>query len=418
MIKNNLYVFGIDYKNKSNLLSKLIFSKEEIVGTLERIKVSNIAKELLILSTCNRVEIYVITNDIDFVINAICDIKNICPRTLKPNLYIYKELECVNHIFQVATGIKSMAFGETEIVSQLKDAINLAKESNTLSTQLLVIFELALKTQKEVRTSQILNGIATSFNDAIIYVINDNIKKFINPRLLILGAGSIVKSILPIIKLFNFEKIKILNRNVEKAFFISNLINCEYGHIDTFLESINDFDIVISGVDVKEPILNIDLISNNTNQNKIIIDLALQGVIDTTKQDSTNISYFTLCDLGKIIDVNSNIRNEVIASIQDILDTNIDIYKKWQHKRELIPIIRDLHSYGESIRQECLDNAKRNLQNGQNINTVLESLSRSIVNKILHKPTTNLCSSDFNNNDLKYLVNHLYDLSLDETKYN
>lgn len=419
MIKNNLYVFGIDYKNnKSNLLSRLVFTKDEITSTLERIKISNIAVEGLILSTCNRVEIYVITNDIDFVINAICEIKNICPRNLKPSLYIYKELECVQHIFQVASGAKSMAFGETEIVSQIKDAITFARNANMLSNQLTVVFELALKTQKEVRNSNILNNISTSFNDAIICVINNNIKQFIKPRLLILGAGSIIKSIFPVIKLFNFDQIKILNRNIEKALLLSSMIGCTYDHIDTFLDNICAFDIIISGIDSREQIINLDAINNRINgANKLIIDLSFQGINNTSTDSCNNISYFSLNDLGNIIDVNNNVRHEAIVAIQYILEENIEIYKKWQRKRELIPIIRDLHSFGENIRHECLDIAKRNLQNGYDIDYVLENLSKSIVNKILHKPTTNLCSSDLDDNDLKYLVNHLYDLKLHETKY-
>ena len=165
------FVFGLNYATSDFMLrEKLAFLSEDIPSVLQRLQNSGITKEIVVLSTCNRTEIYCITHDIDFVINAICDIQNVCPRTVKKYSYVYSGENCVNHLFRVVSGLESMVLGETEIVAQVKDALNLAKKYNTVGTLLSIIFQMALAVEKDVRNVTAINNIAISMGSALVHL--------------------------------------------------------------------------------------------------------------------------------------------------------------------------------------------------------------------------------------------------------
>ena len=118
---HNLVVFGVDYETSGfEIREKIAFAKEKIPFALERLQGSGITREVFILSTCNRTEVYCITHDIDFVINAICDIQNICPRTLHKHSYIYSGINCVRHLFRVVSGLESMFLVRLRLLHRLK----------------------------------------------------------------------------------------------------------------------------------------------------------------------------------------------------------------------------------------------------------------------------------------------------------
>ena len=114
-MSNNLCVFGVDYHTASfDIRERLSFMQEDIPPALHRLHNAGVVREIIILSTCNRMEVYCITQDVEFVINSICEIKDICPRTvIKKCSYIYAGIDCVKHLFRVISGLESMKLGET-----------------------------------------------------------------------------------------------------------------------------------------------------------------------------------------------------------------------------------------------------------------------------------------------------------------
>ena len=143
---SSISMFGINYHSSDlPVREKLSFSNDDNLDFLESLKNSGIVYESIILSTCNRMEIYAVTNDIDLVINMVGEVKNVCPKTfIRPNCYIYKDNKAVAHLFRVASGLMSMVLGETEIVAQIKNALLLSKSQNMTGKILSGIFQMAL----------------------------------------------------------------------------------------------------------------------------------------------------------------------------------------------------------------------------------------------------------------------------------
>ncbi len=199
------YVFGLDYETASfEIREAMAFSEDIIPDAISRIITAGLAKEVIILSTCNRTEIYCITQDIDFVINAVCDIKNLCPRTVKKYSYVYSGVDCANHLFRVVSGLESMVLGETEIVYQVKSALSLAKTANGVSASLSGLFQMALSVEKEVRSETAINGIAVSMGNAVVNLVAVNTDDFTQEKILFIGAGQIMQQIAPHFKNTNF----------------------------------------------------------------------------------------------------------------------------------------------------------------------------------------------------------------------
>ncbi len=168
-----LGVFGIDYRSSSfEVRERMAFSFEEIPPALHRLHSAGIVREVIILSTCNRMEIYCVAKDMEFVMNSLCEIKNICPHSgIKKYSYMYTDMDCVKHLFRVTSGLESMVLGETEIVAQIKDAYNLSKSHNMISSTLTGLFQMALSVEKDVRNITEINNSAISMGHAIINLI-------------------------------------------------------------------------------------------------------------------------------------------------------------------------------------------------------------------------------------------------------
>ncbi|MCC2645599.1 MAG: hemA, partial [Burkholderiales bacterium] len=219
------FIFGLNYETADfEVREKLAFSRDEIPPALQRLQNSGITKEAFILSTCNRTEIYCITQDIDSVINAICDMQNVCPRTVKKHSYLYSGEQCVNHLFRVVSGLESMILGETEIVSQTKTAVYLAKQYDCIGSVLIAIFHMAMEVEKDIRNITEINNIAISIGHAVANLVAVNVDDIGRQKILFIGAGDMMKQITPHFKNVKCRQKTIINRTLSNALSLANKV--------------------------------------------------------------------------------------------------------------------------------------------------------------------------------------------------
>ncbi|MDQ5921651.1 MAG: glutamyl-tRNA reductase [Pseudomonadota bacterium] len=420
------YVFGLNYATSGfEMREKLAFSRHEIPGVLERLQSSGITREIIILSTCNRTEIYCTTHDVDFVINAICDIQNVCPRTVKKHSYIYFGEQCANHLFRVVSGLESMVLGETEIVAQVKDALFLATEKNSVGTQLSSVFQMALAVEKDVRNVTSINNIAISIGHALQYIVAVNFNKLIDEQILFIGAGDMMQQAAPHFRDVQFAKKTIANRTLSKAENIALKINANAVGIEDLNKIINDYSIIIacSGLDrhgLYRQILNEQILAKtiaNKNKKLLIIDLSMPLISDLSLRKYSNIMLLTIDDIAKVVDVGVEKRKIAAIAANNIINDKLIEYQSWLKKRELTPVIRALRDNAESIRREALLNAQKQLAGGESPESVLHELSIKLTNRLIHNPTVNLCSSTHKTQEkLTELITYLYNLEINETK--
>ena len=409
------FVFGLNYSTSGfEVREKLAFSREEIPSVLNRLQSSGITREVVILSTCNRTEVFCITHDIDFVINAICDIKNVCPRTVKKHSYVYSGEVCANHLFRVVSGLESMVLGETEIVSQVKDAINLATNASSIGTMLLSVFQMALAVEKDVRNATEINNIAISMGHALVNLVTNNFKNLSQESILFIGAGDMMQQLAPHFKNINLAKKTIINRTLEKAQLLSLRLEANYTSLDKLPGIVDEYSIIIACAGGNEPILNEEILKSQLNgKNILIIDLSMPLITTLSLRNYPNIKILTIDDIAKIVDVGIEKRKVAAIDATNIIDAKVVEYQNWLKKRGLTPVIRALRENADEIRQEVLTSAQKQLDNGEPPSEVLKAMSIKLTNRLIHGPTVNLCSTeDKQQEEIAGLITYLYDLEI------
>ncbi|MCX8514704.1 MAG: glutamyl-tRNA reductase [Burkholderiales bacterium] len=411
------FVFGLNYAT-SNLEARqqFAFTQEQIPSVLNRLQSSGITQEAVIISTCNRTEVYCITQDIDFVINAICDIQNVCPRMLKKYYYVHHGDACVNHLFRVVSGLESMVLGETEIVAQTKEAFNLAKNNSAVGINLTAIFQMALAVEKDVRNATEINQIAISVGHAILNLIKSN---FSNSDavdgLCFIGAGDMIKQVALHFKQFQSKTKIVINRTLANAQNIAQQIGADYCQLDKLEQVVATSSIIIAACGVDKFLLDARSLAPIIKSNKqlLIIDLSLPLITDLQLKQHSNITVLTIDDIAQIVDVGKKRRQLAASKASVIIDAKVSEYKAWLTKRGLTPVIKALRTNADKIRLEALQVAQKQLECGIAADNVIHELSIKLTNKLIHTPTVNLYSSEYKlQHDLSGLIQYLYDLKI------
>lgn len=414
---NTPYVFGLNYNTSGfEIREKLAFLREEIPLVLQRLQSSGITKEVIILSTCNRTEVYCVTHDIDFVINAICDIQNVCPRTVKKHSYVYAGDQCANHIFRVVSGLESMVLGETEIVAQVKDALNLSKNNNCAGTILLSLFQMALAVEKDVRRVTEINNIAISMGHALVNLVAVNFDNLSEQKVLFIGAGEMMQQVAPHFKNIKLGQKTVINRTVSKAESLAMRLNADFASLDKLPEMVNDYSIIIACSGATTTLLDVEMLKQKLNdkpEKTLIIDLSMPLITNLNLRNYDNMVVLTIDDIAKIVDVGVEKRKIAALEANNIINEKLIEYQGWLKKRGLTPVIRALRNNANEIREEVLFQAQKQLENGESPDNVLKGLSIKLTNRLLHEPTVNLCSSeDKLQDELTGLITYLYNLEV------
>ncbi|MDD3266155.1 MAG: glutamyl-tRNA reductase [Burkholderiales bacterium] len=407
-------VFGINYQTADLALrNQLAFASEDVPKVLKRLISSGIVKEALLLSTCNRTELYCITNDINFVINALCDMHEICPRTIRQHGYVYHDDKCAHHLFRVTSGLDSMVLGESEIVSQIKSAMELAEDAKSIGTTLLGLFQMALSVEKDVRNNTEINNVAVSMGHAVASYVERYLNDVSNQKILFVGAGQMMQQIAPHFNYLTFEDKLVINRSYENAKVVANKINARVGLLELLNQSVGEFAVIILCCASNQPLITesqFESLPSRLNK-QLIIDLSMPMIIERNLVNDEKLRIITIDDIAKLVDVGKEERKLAALSAEKIVFDKIDDYHGWQRKRGFVPLIRQLRDQAEQLRLEALAIAEKQLQNGTSAEHVVTQLSVQLTNKLLHQPTVNLWATDDElQDDLAGLIAKLYGL--------
>ena len=408
-----LMMFGLNYQTASlDIRERLAVSSDKSSSVLKIL--SSLTKEVLLLSTCNRIEVYCIAHDINSIINALCDIQNVCPRTLSKYIYIYTNTDCVRHLFQVVSGLDSMVLGETEIVAQLKHSMAMATNNLTLGTHLSGLMQMSLSVAKDVRNSTAMNNVAISIGNAITNLVESNSPNIANEAILFVGAGKMMQQVAPHFTEINTANKTIINRSIDNANTLATRINANSCQLSSLAEIIDEYSIIIACADSDGIILDKNALSNFIKDKKklLIIDLSVPLLSDVELSKYENIQLITVDDIAKIVDVGLDKRKIAANEARGVIEDKLEDYQQWLKKRTMAPLIKAIRDDADLVRQETLTQAQKLLQNGYNPDDVLRQFSMQLMNKLLHNPTVNLCSSSGRQQeDLLDLAGYLYGIN-------
>jgi glutamyl-tRNA reductase len=387
-----LLACGINHhKTPLELREKVAFSKERAKSALQEIKRLNAANEAMILPTCNRVEVYSITENPNSFQSWLTDFFQ---ERLDPYWYAYTDEQAVSHIFRVASGLDSMVLGEPQILGQMKEAFLLAKEAGSIGSRFQRLFQRVFNVSKQVRRDTSIGTNPITIGFATVSLAKRIFTDLSKSSVLLIGAGEIIE--LTGLHLFNqgIKRFVVASRSPQKA---QSLANKVYGHWIPMAEIplyLKQSDIVVSGTSSELPILGKGAIEQAIKARKhkpiFMVDLAVPRDIEPEAGNLEDIYLYNISDLQAIIHENRQCREAAAKEAEGIIELQARHYIHDIQSLDANHLIRQFKENLDTISNQELLWAYSRLDQGVDIKQVLNQLVHNLVNKFSHTPCTKM----------------------------
>jgi glutamyl-tRNA reductase len=407
-----IFVIGLNHNSAPIEIREVYaISKEELGDLYNTILAHNSIYEALILSTCNRVEIYYANDnthdDSDFIINSLFTLKGVTINEAKDYFYKYKSTEALKHIFEVAAGIDSMVLGEPQIFGQVKDAFISAKEYNAARQILKKLEEVTIVCTKKIRTYTKISEKPLTISSAAIDLAKKIYGSLANRNALIVGAGQMCELAAKYLKNEQLNNIYVTNRTYERAKILAESIGGKAIEFQYLYDLLSTVDIVISSTASNNYILEYSQIEKKMPERKhrplLLIDIAVPRDIDPKINGIENVYVYDIDDLQSVVELNRKTRIQEIEKAQFYINEAIDNYYKWLKSLNIAPVIVGIKNYFEQSKDEEIKRlqVKLKLHNSEDLNKINRALE-DYAKKLLHKPIMNIKLEALNEN--KYTI--------------
>ncbi len=362
-------------------------------------------QETAILSTCNRTEIYgASANDgnietaLDATAHFVADYHKLPYADLRPYLYALPQDEAVRHAFRVASGLDSMVLGEPQILGQMKDAVRQAEAAGGLGTYLHQMFQRTFAVAKEVRTTTEIGAHSVSMAAAAVRLSERIFDKLAEQHVLFIGAGEMIELCATHFAAQHPKSLTIANRTPERAEQLAHRLGGKTLRLGELPEQLAHYDIVVSCTASSLPIIGLGMVERAIKARRrkpiVMVDLAVPRDIESEVVRLNDVFLYTVDDLGAAVKIGIENRQSAVAQAEAIIETRVQAFMQWLDGRAIVPLIRDLHETGEQMRRAEVDRARKLLAKGEDIDTVLEALSKGLTAKFLHGPQQALHGAD------------------------
>jgi glutamyl-tRNA reductase len=382
--------------------------------------------EVAILSTCNRMEIYCAANDVEYTENHLEDRafewlaaqNNVQKDELRPYIYSAKESDAVKHAFRVGSGLDSMVLGETQILGQMKKAIENANQVGTLGAYLKPLFNKTFSVAKVVRGNTQIGAHSISIAGASIKLVERIFGQVSDCNILFIGAGEMIGLCANHFAGKAPKKIAISNRTVDrgseliKAFADKNLRTDVFPLVD-LPKQLHEYDVVVSCTASSLPIIGMGMVKTalKARQSRpiVLIDLAVPRDFEPEIKTLKNAYLYSIDDLGEIVSAGKANRVDSIGDAEKIIERGVVEFYETLEKRAVVPIIKSIQNVGEQYQKIELEKASRRIANGDDPMVVLSHMAIALANKFMHAPIHALKqSSDANLEEYKQIISKIY----------
>ncbi len=373
------------------------------------------AREAAILSTCNRTEIYCNTSQPAEVAEWLANFHGLPPRDVKPYLYLHPGSEAANHAFRVASGLDSMVLGETQILGQMKQAAEKAAAAGTLGLLLNKLFQRTFSVAKEVRTATEIGASTVSMSAAAVSLAERIFPSIKEQSVLFIGAGEMIDLVATHFAAKGPRRLMVVNRTIERARDLANKFGGEAAALSNLPELLHEFDILVTSTASPLPIVGLGMVERAIKVRKhrpiFMVDLAVPRDIETEVGEMDDVFLYTVDDLGEVVRAGQGNRQSAVVQAEAIIASSVNEFMHWIDTRRTVPVIRSLRDHSERLRRNELDKAHKALLRGDDPQAVLDALSRSLMNKLMHEPCHALNQAgDDEREHLARLVSRLYNL--------
>lgn len=413
-----VFVVGLNHKVADiEVREKLSFDGPKLLEGLLRFKEIPEVKEAIILSTCNRVELYANVSDTEKAAEAVktflSEFHNIKRDLLDTALYIYDDVNAVRHIFRVASSLDSMIIGEPQILGQLKDAFEIALEKKTTGIILNKLMKKAISVAKRVRTETRIAENAVSISFAAVELARKIFTDLSRRACMLLGAGEMAELAARHLINNGVKEVMVANRTYERACELADDFNGRPVKFNEFIDEMVHADIVICSTGAPDYILRKNdmqkLMKERKQKQVFLIDISVPRNIDPEINELDNVYLYNIDDLQGVVDANVFERQKEAEKAEKIIGEELETFLKWQSSLDSVPTIIALRERAESIKKEELDKLLHRFPEiVEKDREAIEYMATALMNKLIHPPTIALKESSEDKESLVALVRKLY----------
>jgi glutamyl-tRNA reductase len=391
-----IFVIGINHKTAPiTLREKIYFPLDKLSLYLQDLLSRECAQEAVLLSTCNRSELYCDTHDIGAVRDWFCAQTSLPRSALEGVLYIYRDDEAVAHIMEVACGLDSMVLGEPQILGQMKEAFSESCTAGMVGTLFHPLFQRVFSTAKEIRATTAIGACPVSVASAALHFAKQQVSSFSNANIVLIGAGDTSELLVRYLKPHLSKPITLVNRSMEKAAPLALEMGGHVYGLENLSVALAKADIVFSATGSVVPIITRQAVTEamQARQSRplLLIDIAVPRDIDSTVSELPGVNLYCIDDLKAIIEKHRQGREHAADKAREMIrKKSIDFIIELKSLDRVTHTIRAYRGQIEEICQAELLKARQQLQQGADPVSVLDSFAYAFTQKLLHTPSVQL----------------------------
>jgi glutamyl-tRNA reductase len=418
----NLVLVGVNHKTTPvEIREKLAFNQAKLEASLEELVSSPEIIENIILSTCNRVEIYARVENTDRGIKLlqdfICDYHSISRGNLDQYFYSCCDNQAVEHLFRVSSSLDSMILGEAQILGQVKDAYSTARSFSSTGMVLNQLFEKAFNVAKKVREETGISERGVSISSAAVELAKKIFEDLENHSVMLVGTGEMAELAAKHLISYGVKTVYVASRTYDRAAALAQTLNgCALG-FEEFKEEMYKADIIITSTAAPTFIIQKAMmekaIQKRKNKPIFLIDIAVPRDIAPEVNELENVYLYDIDDLQNVVNANMEERQKEAENAMEIVKHEVTKFNNWFSTLDAVPTIVEMRNRAEYMR---MIEVEKNLKTMDHLSSSdkesIHLLTQSIVNKILHKPTINLKKKTQSQDGHIYLkaIRHLFHL--------
>jgi len=394
----NILVVGLSHKTAPvEIRERVAFAPTAMERPLHELIALPAVTEGIIVSTCNRVELYATSREPDAAISQmrrfLTTYHQLDPESLDANLYEYQGEEAIRHVFRVASSLDSMVIGEPQILGQIKTSYGYAAEFKTAGLILNRFLHKAFSVAKRVRTETAIAGNAVSVSFAAVELARKIFGTLDGKTVLIIGAGEMCELAARHFVNNGVSQVLVTNRTLERAAKLAEEFNGRALPFETFADQLHQVDIVMTSTGAPNFILGHkkveEVIRQRKNKPMFFIDIAVPRDIDPRVNDIANVYLYDVDDLQGVVAANLKERQKEAKKAEAIIDEEIGLFYRWLSTLDVVPTIVSLRNRLEEIRRAEVEKTLSSLKGlDDKQRRSIEALSSAIINKVLHQPIT------------------------------
>jgi glutamyl-tRNA reductase len=397
-----VWALGINHTTAPlDLRGRFAFAIDQVAPTLQALRGALTRQpEAALISTCNRTEIYCACEQpqLQHTLDWLAHSGGVSSELLRAHSYVLQDGMAARHAFRVASGLDSMVLGEPQILGQIKDAVRAAEAAGSLGTTLSQLFQRSFAVAKEVRTSTEIGAHSISMAAAAVRLAGQLFEDLSEVKVLFVGAGEMIDLCATHFAAKTPKSLTIANRTLARGEELASKFGAEVMRLGDVPDRLHEFDAVVSCTASTLPIIGLGSVERALKRRRrrpmFMVDLAVPRDIEIEVKALEDVYLYTVDDLAGVVQTAQASRQAAVAQAEAIVDAGVQNFLHWLEQRSSVPLIQQLNAQADEWRATEISRARKLLAKGEDVEAVLEALSRGLTQKMLHGAMAELRAGD------------------------